>query len=351
MKKKVIAVFLAGVFLAGCMVGCASTSKDEEEKSEMSMFAMDTYMSVTAYGEGADKATKGAKKEIEKLENLWSVTREDSDIYKVNQNAGNMTAVHEETADILSFALDMCEKTGGALDITIYPILSEWGFTTDKQHVPKESRIQELLKNTGYEKVTLDGTNVMVPQGVQLDLGAVGKGYTADILSEQMKKEGIESGLIDLGGNIKLIGKKPDGSEWNIGIKDPDGEGNIGLLETEDVSVVTSGGYERYFEENGERYWHILDPDTGKPAKSGLSSVTIISPESKVCDALSTAVFVMGLEKAEKFWREHQNLDFDMLLMTDEKEIYITENLKKDFKLEEKYKDKKLHIIKNTRSE
>ena len=165
---------------------------------------------------------------------------------------------------VISFALDMAEKTKSALDPTIYPVLSAWGFTTDSKQVPSQEQIDALLERVDYSEVQLDGTTLTMPKGMQLDLGAVGKGYTADLVAEVLQTHGVQSALINLGGNIQAVGSRPDGSDWRIGIRAPWGEDNLGVLEISDAAVVTSGGYENYFEDkDGNIYWHILDPSTG----------------------------------------------------------------------------------------
>lgn len=312
--------------LAGC------SSEQELSKAERTLFAMNTYMTFTAYGEQAQAALDEVEVLIEKLESLWSVTGEESEIYRANHSSGQTVSVSEETAELISFALEMAQKTGGALDPTIYPVLTAWGFTTDSKQVPSSEQIAELLQNVGYDRIQLEDTSLTIPEGMELDLGAVGKGYTADLVTEVLKEYGVESVVISLGGNIQVIGSRPDGSDWRIGIRAPWEEGNLGVLEISDAAVVTSGGYENYFEDDeGNIYWHILDPSTGYPANSGLQSVTIIGKEGRLCDALSTALFVMGAEQAEAYWRE--NGGFDMLLVTDENEIILTEGIAGKFTL------------------
>lgn len=179
---------------------------------------------------------------------------------------------------------------------------------------------------------------------MQLDLGAVGKGYTGDILSELLKEQGVTSALLDIGGNIQMIGRKPDGSRWRLGIQNPFGEGCLGVLESEDGAVVTSGNYERYFiGEDGKQYGHIIDPSTGYPAESGLVSVSIIAKEGRLCDALSTAIYVMGLEEAAEYWKE--NGGFEMLFVTGGNEIYLTEGISNDFSLYENFTDMEIYVI------
>lgn len=327
--KRRIAALAAGMLLFS-LAGCANES--EPPRAERSVFAMNTYMTLTVYGENGETALEAAEERIHAAEALWSVTDAASDIYRANHSGGQTVSVHEETANLLSFALDMAQKTGGALEPTIYPVLTAWGFTTDSKQVPTQEQIAEQLPQVDYSRIRLEGTSLTVPAGMQLDLGAVGKGYAADVVTDVLKAHGIESAVLSLGGNIQTIGSRPDGSQWRIGIRAPWEDGNLGVLETSDAAVVTSGGYENYFEDaDGHIYWHILDPATGYPADSGLQSVTIIGKEGRLCDALSTALFVMGAEKAEAYWRE--NGGFDMLLVTEKNEILLTEGIADSFTL------------------
>lgn len=325
---------LAALLLAGILTGCSAPAEEMQQPVERSLFAMNTYMTFTAYGEDAQAALQEAEECIQQVEGLWSVTDEDSEIYQANHSGGQPVTVSEETAQIISFALEMAQRTGGALDPTIYPVLTAWGFTTDSKQVPSQQRITRLLEQVGYDRIRLNGTELTVPDGMELDLGAVGKGYTADLVTEILRRHGVSSALISLGGNIQAIGSRPDGSDWRLGIRAPWESGNLGVLTVSDAAVVTSGGYENYFDdEQGNIYWHILDPSTGYPADSGLQSVTIVGREGKMCDALSTALFVMGAQSAEQYWRE--NGGFEMLLVTDSGEILITEGIAENFTLNE----------------
>ena len=329
-----------GMLAAALLLGASGCSQTQQEASlqtlpaeaSAGLFAMDTYIDLTAYGPDAEAALEAAQTRILELEGLWSVTDPGSDIYAVNHSGGAPTQVHADTAEVLTFALEMAEETGGALDPTLYPVLTAWGFTTDQYQIPDSGTLSALLENTGYEKVQQDGRTVELPAGMELDLGAVGKGYAADETAQILADYGVESALLDFGGNVLAMGSRPDGTPWRIGVRDPNSDGTLGVLEVTNQSVVVSGGYERYFVgEDGERYWHILDPETGAPARSGLTQVAIISPESKLCDALSTAVFVMGLEEATDLWRARQ--DFEMVLLADDGTVYITEGLSGRFSL------------------
>lgn len=328
--------WISGVLTVMTLVlsGCAT----EIEPVETSLFAMNTYMTFTVYGENAQEALDESVELIQTMESRWAVTDDESEIYRGNHSDGRPISVSEETAVLISFALDMAEKTKSALGPTIYPVLAAWGFTTDSKQVPSQEQIDALLERVDYSKIQLDGTTLTMPKGMQLDLGAVGKGYTADLVAEVLQTHGVQSALINLGGNIQAVGSRPDGSDWRIGIRAPWGEDNLGVLEISDAAVVTSGGYENYFEDkDGNIYWHILDPSTGYPANSGLQAVTIIGEEGRLCDALSTALFVMGTEQAEAYWRE--NGGFDMLLVTDENEILLTEGIADKFTLSDGRKE------------
>ncbi len=305
---------------------------------------MNTSVSFTAYGDGAEEALAAAEERMGQLESLWSVTEEGSEIYRVNHSGGEPVVLSRETADLAEFALEMAEETQGALEPTLYPVLEAWGFTIDEHRIPEEAEIQELLSNTGYEKVRLDGETIRLPEGMELDLGAVGKGYAGDFICELLREQGITSALLDIGGNIQTIGTRPDGSDWRLGLRNPFGEGTVGVLTVSDCAVVTSGNYENYFVgEDGKTYGHILDPETGHPAESGLASVSIVTEEGKLGDALSTSLFVMGPEEAEAFWRENE--DFEMIVITQDGEIIVTEGLEDRFVLGNDFQNMELQIL------
>lgn len=344
--KRLITAALAALLLLGCAACAGQPVKNSTPPSEASagLFAMDTYLSLTAYGENADVALEQAQNRIRELENLWSVTEERSEIYAANHSGGNPVPVSGDTAELVRYALDMAERTEGALEPTLYPVLTAWGFTTDRFQIPGQEELDRLLEQVDYTRVSLQDTALTVPDGMQLDLGAVGKGYAADETAAVLRESDVESALLDFGGNILTIGAKPDGSPWRVGVRDPDSEGNLGVLELAGQGVSVSGGYEKYFVgEDGERYWHILDPATGAPARSGLVQTAVVSSESKRCDALSTALFVMGLDKAIQYWREHQ--DFEMILLAEDRTIYITEGLYGAFTLSAGQEGREVQVI------
>lgn len=324
MKKTGYAVLTALILILACSCGTAEASRD--------FFAMDTIVSVKAYGSHSEEAVNAAANRINELEHLFSVTDSSSDIALLNSSGS--AKVSDDTAQVISAALELCSKTDGALDITIYPVLREWGFTTAENHVPSDAELAAALAKTGYERVTLNENTVTLPEGYMLDLGSCAKGYAGSEMIAGISEFGITSALVNLGGNVQALGAKPDGSDWTVGIADPFAPENLlGTIGVRDKAVITSGGYQRYFtDDSGNVYIHILDPKSGRPADSGLASVTVIGDDGLMCDALSTALFVMGKERAVGYW--HENGGFDMILVTNDRRIFITEGIS------EKYADR-----------
>lgn len=335
--KKILSLLLAGL-LALSLAGCA---EPEREKRTRTVFAMDTVMELTVYG--PESVLDETEKRLRELESTISVTDPDSQISALNRGGG--TGLSGDAAALYQRALELCRLTGGALDITVYPLVRAWGFTTGQYRVPDEEEIGKLLKTVGYEKIS----GYELPEGSMIDLGAVAKGYAADALARLWRDAGIKSGLMNLGGNVYAIGRKPDGTKWRIGVRDPFSDTVLGALEVEDTALVTSGGYERYFEAEGVRYHHIIDPGTGAPARSGLASVTVVGNDGTVCDGLSTGLFVMGLEKAAQFWREYGlgafSSGFEAVFVTDGGEIYITEGLEGSFLPMNGYQNAEIKVI------
>ena len=331
--------------LAGCQggnsagtadssAGSSSSDSSSDESATVQVFAMDTYMEMTAYGENAQAALDEIAEEIEALDALLSVTDEDSEVYALNNSGGEETAVSDVVISLILFTQTISEETGGALDITVYPVVRAWGFTTDDYSIPDDDEIEALLENVDESLIEVDteaGT-VILPDGMEMDLGSVVKGYACSIAEDILAEYGVEHALLNLGGStISLVGTKTDGSSWRIAIQDPEDDSSYaGVLECSDVTIDTSGGYERYFtDDDGNVYWHIIDPETGCPADSGLISSTIVCSDSTAGDALSTACFVMGLEGTIDYWRTYGGFDF--ILITEDHEIYISEGIADNF--------------------
>ena len=210
-----------------------------------------------------------------------------------------------------------------------------WGFPNQEYRVPAEAEIENALPLVDSSRLRLDGGVLYMEPGQAMDFGGVGKGYAAARVMEIFREHGISSGMVSLGGNIQVLGKKPDKSLWRVGVRDPEGADYFAVLTLEDQAAVTSGGYERYFEAEGETYIHILDPRTGRPAESDLLSVTVVSEDGARADALSTALFLMGLEDAADFWRKDGG--FDLVLVTEDRQVFITEGLEGSFESDKSF--------------
>lgn len=299
---------------------------------------MDTYMTLKAYGADGEEALDEAIEEIQRLDALWSVGNTESEIAKLNQK--KTEKVSKETIQLIQCAKKVSKETEGAFDITIYPLMELWGFPSQNYQVPSEAEIKEILdSNIGMDKVMVDEKNqeITLKDEAQIDLGGIAKGYTSEQVARILKRHDIEHGVISLGGNVQAIGKKIDGSRWKVGIQPPkDDMEMIGTYEACNEAVTTSGGYERYFEEDGKAYHHILDPDTGKPSNQDLISVTAISEDGMLADCLSTTLFVMGKEKAEEYWKNNRE-KFQMILVDEDEKIYITEGIKDYFSSDYEY--------------
>ena len=336
MKNWLSAALLSAAFL---LTGCSGAPAQEPESA--TFFAMDTAMDFTVYGDAA--LLDEAETLIGSLEEQVSVTDEHSDIYAIDHTGSG--SLSGNAAELMAQALELCRRTNGELDLSVYPIVRAWGFTTGSYQVPDEETIQSLLPLVDYTQIQYDAATgvVTLPEGMEIDLGSVAKGYAGQLAAQMLREHGVQSALLNLGGNVQTVGTKPGGFPWQIGIKDPQGEDAMMVLSVEDQAVVTSGGYERYFEQDGQTYWHIMDPFTGRPADNGLISVTIVGDEGVVCDGLSTALFVMGLEKAADLWV--QSCDFEAVFVTASGEVYITEGLRDHFALTERYADTPVSVI------
>ena len=334
--KKLFFCALCVLLTALGLTSCAS----ESSPSSASFQAMDTLMSLKVYG-SADTCEQLQNK-ITELDSSLDATDEKSEIFRLNTEKS--AVVSKDTAALLSDSLALCDRLDGCFDLTVYPAVQAWGFTTGDYRVPTDSELKTLSDKIDYTAVTLsDDDRVSLPENVMLDLGAVAKGYAADVSRTILADSKAQAAVLNLGGTICLYGKKPDGSRFTVGIADPENPaGYFGYLSCNDTTVATSGGYERYFEHGGKRYIHILDPATAAPVDNGILSVTIVSDSGAFADAASTALFVMGLDKATQYCRSHPG--FDCIILTDDKSLYLTEGVYDDFTLSDGY-DFALHKI------
>jgi len=302
---------------------------------EMESFCMGTIISQKVYGENAKIAAIEVEDEIKRLEGLMSFFLESSEVSKLNKAAGQYEVeLSDEVLFVLNKAKYYSEICQGSFDITIAPIARLWGIFTSREKIPSQEEINEALKLTGHNYLSINNhlkTSKLEKSGQCVDLGAIAKGYAADRAIEIYKQHGVESAFINLGGNVAAIGNKPNGDPFRVGIQNPLLERGqcLGAVNAVNKTVVTSGDYVRYFEKDNKKYHHILDPRTGYPAESSLISTTIVSKESIDADALSTAIFILGLEAGIKLIDSQE--DMEAIFITKDKEIYVTKGLKEDF--------------------
>jgi len=322
--------YLSVCLLCGILLSSLSGCGAKKNTATVNFFSMNTYMTITAYGKEADLAVEAAKLRVYELENLFSRTLDTSEVSLINQNAGIKPAsVSADTYKVISLALEASRETDGAFDITIAPVMDLWGFTTDTYYVPSSDERLAAAELVDYQYVELDESSQTVfltKENMEIDLGGIAKGYASDEVQRVLSSYDVDAAMISLGGNVAVFGEKEDASLWKTGIADPfDLSSCVGILTDTDISVITSGGYERNFTQDGKTYIHIMNPDTGEPAESDLASVSIISADGSQGDTLSTALFVMGSEKAMQFWRSHQ--DFSVVLVTSDGEILASKDL------------------------
>ena len=289
MKKWVCGILaMALLCLSGCSVHTQKT-----------VFAMDTVMDLQVWGADSEKAVQALQQMITETENTWSAVKADSLIARLNRGE---TAQHE----LLKQVQALSARTKGAFDPNLGAAIALWGFRNKEYYVPTSQQLETALQ----EKIW--------------DLGGAVKGYTGALAVQLLDEMNIDRAILNLGGNIQTYGQKPDGTPWSVAIQNPDGGDHLGILSVVGTAaVVTSGDYQRYFEKDGVRYHHILDPKTGSPANSGLCAVTVVCRDGLTADVLSTALYVMGLEQAIAHWRESD--DFQAVFVTDAGKIYATD--------------------------
>jgi thiamine biosynthesis lipoprotein len=259
-----------------------------------------------------------------------SPTIESSEVYQLNNNPEQKVKLSPETEIVLEKALYYAKLTGGKFDPTVGALVDLWGIGTENARVPDQIEIEAALDSIGYQYLTIDDNHQaeIKKAGVKIDLGGIAKGFAADQVKKIVEKHNVKSAFVNLGGNVLVIGSKADGSKWRIGIQDPRKDrGNVmAIIETTDQTIVTSGNYERYFIKDGKLYHHILDPATGYPAESHLLSASIVSNSSFDADALSTAVYIMGVKAGLKFIENLPGVE--AMFITDELNVYLSSGLK-----------------------
>lgn len=307
MKKIYIELALFFSALVCVLSGC-SISRDYSEQG----IYFDTIIALNIYGTKDKAVMDDCLILCDEFEKKFSKTVEGSDVWKLNHAQGAWVEVSEETIDILKEAIKYSELTEGAFDISIAPLTELWHVNDNDGVIPTEEEIAEAMSHVNYQCIQIDGTKVrLTDEKAQIDLGGIAKGYIADKLEKLMKERGVTSAMINLGGNIKVVGSKTDGNSWNIGIQKPFADKNevIGSVKIKDKTVVSSGIYERYFEYDGKIYHHIIDKTTGAPSESDLEAVTIIGESSTAADALSTSCLLLGSEEGMKLVEQTEGVE------------------------------------------
>lgn len=326
--KRMIAGVLALVFL---LSGCKSSNMLQTGE----LFIMSTYVTQQVYGEHADEAIHAVNTLLEEYDATFSLYKEGSEINRINQNAGTTpSAVSEETFSLIQKAKQYSELSGGLFDLTVAPLSTLWGVNSKNPRVPSDEEIAAALDLVNYRDVVLDESEQTVylkRKGMAIDLGGIAKGFFCEKIEEIYRQYGVSSALVSIGGNIYTYGQKPDGESYRLGIRNPNdlnGSSVMGILSSHDEVVATSGAYERYFEQDGILYHHILDLETGFPAESDLLSVTVICKDGGLADFLSTTLYLAGSKAIESCLDDEH---FQVIVIDQNNQVYISPSLKERF--------------------
>ena len=327
-------VFLA-ITIGLTLSGCGEEKKKEIEPISRTELFMGTSIKITLYDHDEEKTLEKAFERIKEIEDRVSINKDGTELGELNKNAGiKPIKLSEDSIEIIEKGLQYSELSKGSYDISIGPLVKLWSIGLPEAKVPSEEEIKNILKNIDYSKIEINENEVFLEEkGMILDLGSIAKGYAADEVVELLEGEGVEKAVIDLGGNIYVMGEKAEGQKWKIGVQNPFAQRGsaIGSVLLEDKSIVTTGVYERYIDEGGVKYHHVLDPKTGYPYETEIAGVTIIADESIDADSLSTLVFTKGIEEGIQFIEEIENVD--AIFITNDREIYKTTGVKDAFEL------------------
>jgi len=328
----VFIILISTIFIVSYLIG-----RNKKDTIIRQFYALGTVIQLRVYGTNGERAIQEAIERLNDIDDKMSVFKENSDVSMINKKAGiSSHQVSEDTYFVIKKAVEYSKLSEGTFDPTIRPIVSLWRIGSDNPKIPNKNEIANNLKLVNYEDIILSGKDNSIGlrhEKQAIDIGGIAKGYAADEVKRIFENYKIKSALIDLGGNIFALGKKPDKTLWNVGIQDPfnnRGE-HVGLISVENKSVVTSGNYERYFMKDGKVYHHIIDPKTGYPSESEIISATIISDYSIDGDGLSTGVYILGLEKSIELIQSLEGID--AIFITQNKEIFITSGIKDKFKI------------------
>ena len=329
MRKSILTLFFICTLIL--TQGCSNSSSDTITEST---FALDTVITVTLF-ENDQETIESVFELIKSYEDKLSAHVSGSEVDQINANAGNPVTVSMETAELIKKSIQYSDISGGLFDITIGPLSNLWSIGSDieDQHPPEESQIIQAKSSIDYGQIKISQNTVTIGTSQSIDLGGIAKGYITDKIIDLLEDRNIERAILNLGGNVYVHGRKENGSPYAVGIQNPDSERGeiIGIVRLSDSSVVTSGLYERYFIYDGILYHHILDPFSGYPIENNLKSVSIISPDSVDGDALSTTLFLLGLEKGYELAESLESIE--AIFITKDNEVYLTGSLSDHFEL------------------
>jgi thiamine biosynthesis lipoprotein len=323
-------VFLTGLLF--CLILLSSCTKKSVEPQSKSLLLLGTVCKVTIYDKPSEQAFAAAFERIGDIEARMSLHKVTSELEAINKKAGEgLVSVSDDTYAVVEEALEISRLSNGAFDPTVGPLVEAWDIGGENPRKPTQEEIDSLLPLIGYERVLMDSSTHSIgleDAGMILDLGGIAKGYAADEVAEVLSTFKVKSAIVNLGGNVLTMGSKPDGSLWKIGIQDPDQDrgGYVMILSLKDQSLVTSGPYERFFEQDGKVYHHILDTDTGYPVESEFTSVSIITPKSFLADALSTSLYALGYEKGMAMIDSMPEVE--AVFFTSDRKILLSKGLK-----------------------
>ncbi len=322
MKNKLCCAVTALITLLSCLCGC----KENISPLSATRLMMDTVITVTLY-DGDGDILSGALDICEKYEKMLSRTVEGSDIYRINNALGATVEVSSETAELITLAKQIAQSSAGAFDPTVLPLVELWN-VPEAVFPPSASEVEEARSTVGFQNISVDGNKVTLSNGATIDLGGIAKGYSADKVKEYLVSKGVTSAIINLGGNTLLVGDK-NGEDFSVGVQKPFAKSGelCAKIMLDGKTAVTSGTYQRYFEADGRIYHHIIDTSTGWPADNGITSVTVIADSSAIADGLSTACLVLGAEKGAELAKTY---GAELITVTEDGLLTVTDGLKRD---------------------
>lgn len=333
-KRKIIITILLMIIMMFLLNAC---NKNEEPVTKEEIIFGSIPVKITIFDSSKKDTLEEAFQIVKDIDNKMSKNKVDSEVSKINAAAGqSYVSVSEETYNIIKKSKEFYEISEGYFDITIGPLVDLWDIGPTTGHIPTENEIEKSVSLINYKNIMFDESNYEIKLNKKemiIDLGGIAKGYAADVVVDHFKESGIDKAIINLGGNVSVMGQKDEENLWAVGIQNPlePTGSSLGILKASDTSVVTSGTYQRYFEEEGIRYHHILNPKDGYPFRNNLQSVTIITENSLSADALSTSLFALGLDKGLELANNEKSIE--AIFVTKENKIYLTEGIKGNFKL------------------